>query len=193
MREVDLSGTRGYGGFDAQGNAPFASWREFLLDVAVDSPAKRSHGWRSKLEAYPQETAAFDTAHRRLTALVDSLPIDRHLVHMDLLHWNVLVEGDRITSVLDWGCGLYGDYLYDLAWLIFWQPWYPAWGDIDFRAEAQKHYGQIGLDVALMDERLTCCMIHMGLDGMAYQAWVGDDENLPITAQRTLEAIAAIR
>ena len=38
----------------------------------------------------------------------------------------MLVDGGRITAVLDWGCSLYGDFLYELAWMQFWLPWYPA-------------------------------------------------------------------
>jgi thiamine kinase-like enzyme len=47
----------------------------------------------------------------------DDHVIQGHLVHSDLLHYNVLVAADRVTAVLDWGSSLYGDFLFDLAWL----------------------------------------------------------------------------
>ena len=185
-RLADLSETTGYGAWDAAGNAPFPSWRAALLDVANDRPADRIHGWRKRLAASPVGIRPFEEAYARLHALADTAPEARHLIHSDLLHFNVLVEADRITGVLDWGCGMVGDFLYDLAWLCFWQPWYPAWQRIDFAEEARRHYAAIGLDVPNFDERLCCCQIHIGLAGQAYQAYAGDWGNLDATARRVL-------
>lgn len=36
-----------------------------------------------------------------------------------------------------------------------------------------RHYAAIGLDVLNFEERLSCCQIHIGLTGLAYQAWSG--------------------
>ncbi len=189
-RLADLSDTTGYGGWDAEGIAPYPSWRAALLDVANDRPADRIHGWRGRLTASPVGSGPFDKAYDRLRALVDHMPEARHLIHSDLLHYNVLVEADRITGVLDWGCGMYGDFLYDLAWLCFWQPWYPAWQRIDFRAEAARHYAAINLDVPHFEERLHGCQIHIGLAGQAYQAYAGLWADLQATARRTLDIAA---
>jgi hygromycin-B 4-O-kinase len=186
-RLADLSGTSGYGGWGADGNAPFPSWRAALLDVANDWPAHRTHGWCDRLAASAVGSGPFEEAYLRLQELTVHVPEERHLIHSDLLHYNVLVEGDRITGVLDWGCALVGDFLYDLAWFCFWQPWYPAWQGIDFRAEYLRHCAAIGLDVPRVDERLRACQIHIGLAGQAYQAYAGDWTNLHATALRTLE------
>jgi len=135
----------------------------------------------------PRGAGMFDEAYRHLLALADHVSEERHLIHSDLLHFNVLVEADRITGVLDWGCGKYGDFLYDLAWLCFWQPWYPAWRGIDFRAEATQHYASMGFNVPNFYERLRCCEIHIGLDGQAYMAYAGNWSDLEAAAKRTLE------
>ena len=129
----------------------------------------------------------FDEAYGHLQELLVHVPEDRHLIHSDLLHFNVLVEGDRITGVLDWGCALYGDFLYDLAWFCFWQPWYPAWRGIDFHAHYLRHCAAIGLDVPRFDERLLACQFHIGLASQAYQAYAGDWTNLQDTTRHTLE------
>ena len=98
----------------------------------------------------------------------------------------MLVSGDRITAVLDWGNAMLGDFLYDLAWLCFWSPWYPQWEGIDFRREAARHYESIGLDVPGFDERLRCCLLHVGLDGQAYSAFKQRWSDLDAVARRTL-------
>ena len=117
---------------------------------------------------------------------MDQVPEDRHLVHSDLLHFNVLVSGRRITAVIDWGDSKYGDFLYDVAWFTFWAPWYRAWDGIDFKLEALQHFESIGLSVPHFDERLQCCGLHIGLSGQAYCAFAGHWDDLEWTARRTL-------
>jgi hygromycin-B 4-O-kinase len=186
-RRADLAVTTGYGVWGADGTAPYPSWRAALLAVTTDRPADRTHGWRERLAASSVGVGPFEEAYESLQALADRVPEERHLIHSDLLHYNVLVEADRVTGVLDWGCGMYGDFLYDLAWLCFWQPWYPAWRRLDFREEATRHYAAIGLDVPHFEERLRCCQIHIGLAGQAYMAYAGNWIGLQDTARRTLD------
>jgi hygromycin-B 4-O-kinase len=187
MREADLAGTTGYGIWGAAGNAPHSSWRAALLDVARDRPGVRIHGWRERLAASPVGSGPFDEAYERLRVLSECCPEERHLIHSDLLNFNVLVEEERISGVIDWGCAMWGDFLYDVAWFAFWAPWYPSWRGIDFAAEAERLYAAIGLNVPNFVERLACYQIHIGLDGMAYQAFTERWELLAETAARTLE------
>ena len=185
-RLVDLAGTTGYGGWGSDGNAPYVSWQAVLLDVANEQPTARTHGALDRLKASPTGIEPFQEAYAHLQELVHYVPEERNLIHSDLLNYNVLVEGDRITGVLDWGCAKYGDFLYDLAWLCFWQPRYPSWRNVDFWAEAQRHYASIGLEIPHFEERLRCCQIHIGLEGQLYQAYISDWDNLRDTARHTL-------
>ncbi|MDQ3539574.1 MAG: phosphotransferase [Chloroflexota bacterium] len=186
-REVDLATTEGYGGWGADGTAPYPSWRAALLDVASDESAGRIVGWRERMAASAAGTGPFEEGLERLHSLIDQCPEDRHLIHSDLLHFNVLVADDRISAVVDWGCSLYGDFLYDIAWLVFWAPWYPAWRAIDFEDEIARHFQAIGLEVPHFAERLRCYQIHIGLDGQKYNAFVGRWDELKAVARRTLE------
>lgn len=188
-RDADPAGTTGYGIWGADGHAPHPSWRAALLDVANDRPGDRIHGWRKRLTASPIGSGAFEQAYARLSESIDSCPAERHLIHSDLLNFNVLVADGRLSGVIDWGCAMWGDWLYDLAWFTFWAPWYPAWAGIDFAAEASRHHAAIGLDVPHAAERLACCQLHVGLSGMAYQAFTERWELLTETAARTLESV----
>ena len=188
-REIDLSDSHGFGMWQADGNAPHATWREALLSVALDPPGRRTHGWRALLEGSPAGAAAFDAAYAHMTELVDACPNERHVVHSDLLNYNVLVQDDQISAVIDWGSSLYGDFLFDLAWLTFWQPWYPAWQGIDFAQSAADHYAAKGLTVPNFPERLRCYELYIGLDGLAYQAFKSRWQDVNATAQR-LQALS---
>ena len=185
-REVDLRGSIGYGGWGGEGNAPYPSWRAALLAIADDRPAERTHGWWERLIASPTGSAPFAEGLACLDVLTRYCPEDRHLIHSDLLNFNVLVADGRISAVIDWGCAMYGDFLYDLAWFLFWSPWYPGWAGIDFQSEAARHYAAIGLGVPHFEERLTCYQIHIGLAAQAYNAFKERWDALEETARRTL-------
>ncbi|MDQ3657067.1 MAG: aminoglycoside phosphotransferase family protein, partial [Chloroflexota bacterium] len=117
MRSADVSDTGGYGGWGDDRNAPFPSWEAALLAVSVDSPASRGSGWRERLETSPVGAETFDEAYATLVGLSRYAPRNRSLIHSDLLNYNVLVSDRHLTGVIDWGCAMYGDFLYDLAWL----------------------------------------------------------------------------
>lgn len=186
-RGVDLADTSGYGRWDASGNAPHHTWRDALLDVVSGpAPINRTHEWRERLDRSPTGASPFDEAFAVLGELTAHVPNERHLIHSDLLHYNVLVSDDRISAVLDWGNSMYGDFLYDVAWLCFWSPWYPEWQSIDFRQQAVAHFAAIDLDVPRFEERLRCCQIHIGLDGQAYCAFGERWHDLDAIATRTL-------
>jgi hygromycin-B 4-O-kinase len=169
LRAIDVSGTEGYGSWAADGTGPEASWARALL--AISQETARVPGWRAVLAASPVGTRTFDLGYARLRELAEGLPDERHIVHGDLVNRNVLVEGPRITAVIDWGNALYGDWLYDAAWLIFWWPWFPPWQDIDIRAELERHWGRHGGLPPGLHHRLRACLVHIGLDAMAYNAY----------------------
>ena len=89
----------------------------------------------------PTATATFEEGYGRLKELVEFCPEDRHLVHEDLMNFNVLVDRDRISAVLDWGSSIYGDFLYDLVKIVFYEPWYPQ-STADTRQRAQALFAQ---------------------------------------------------
>jgi len=185
IRRVDVSATSGWGGWGVDGEAPYPSWRAALLDVAIDRSPPGGPGWRGPLAASPTGDGPFDEAFATLDVLLDDDPPERSLVHGDLLNRNVLVRDGRVSAVFDWGCGTYGDFLYDHAWFAFWQPWYPAWAGIAFRDETRRHLDAIGLDVPGFDDRFRACLIHIGLAGQAYNAWMGRFANVAEIAART--------
>lgn len=182
---------RGYGLWDANGIAPHANWRDVLLDVGRDRPRQRTHGWRRQLAMRPAWERTFDTLCARLEALVSFCPNERHLVHSDLLHNNVLVEGGHLSAVLDWGSSLYGDFLYDVAWLVFCSPWYPAWESIDFADAAARYYAACGIGLPHYAQRLRCYQLHIGLGSLAYNAFRERWAVFEATARRTLALFEA--
>lgn len=125
LRALDAAGTSGYGIWTPDGRAPQASWPEALLAIGTETP--RVPGWRAALVDSGIGLGPVEAGLSALAALTPCLPDARRLIHGDLLSRNVLAGEAGITGVLDWGNALYGDPLYDAAWLLHWWPWYPGW------------------------------------------------------------------
>jgi len=171
VRDLVPQATEGFGLWPAGGPGLADSWATALL--SIDEDRSRTPGWRDRLATSPAGEGAFQAGYVRLAQLVDRLPSERHVIHGDLLNRNVLVDGARITAVLDWGNALYGDHLYDVAWLLYWWPWQSQWAGIDIRAELDAHWRQIGDPLQDVDSRLIAYQLHIGLDALAYTAFVG--------------------
>jgi hygromycin-B 4-O-kinase len=182
-----VAGGQGYGIWSADGVAPAASWAQALL--AVNQETARVPGWRAALAASSTGAVPFDRAYARLADLVSGLEGSRQLIHGDLLNRNVLVHGDQVAAVIDWGNAMFGDALYDAAWLIYWWPWYPHWQGIDIAAELRNHWARRGGQPANLDRRLTACLLHIGLDAMSYCTFRGRWDELARNAAQ-LAALA---
>ncbi len=191
-RSIDLSASAGYGTVDGDGNARYPSWQSALCDIAQDRVDQRTYGWRERLRASNYGLDAFDTVYACMASLVSACPEDRHIIHSDLLNRNVFIAGDRITGVIDWGCLMYGDFLYDIAWLTFWAPWYPTWHSIDFEAEALGHARAIGLDLPNAVTRLRCYELHIGLAHFAYNAFLSKWPDYEQVVTHTLAIVDAV-
>jgi hygromycin-B 4-O-kinase len=168
------------------GSAPL-SWRQWLVASLEDHPGERVCGWRARLKETPAVEAVFVSAERAMHSLLWACPDSRHVLHRDLLHRNVLVAeaATGLEAVFDWACSLAGDFLYEVAWLTFWSPWYPALAALDFQRVIQDHYATIGLRVENFAERLACYELQIGLEHLAYAAFTEREADLQTVARRT--------
>ena len=187
LREVDLSQSLGFGGWRADGRTSHPSWRGWLLGFFNEPATRGAPGWRELLAYSATSVAIFEEGYARLVEMAEKCPEVRTLFHDDLINRNVLVDGDRIAAVLDWGSSKYGDFLFDIANLVFYRPWFPAWRNIDFAAEARAHYDAIGLAVPHFAERLACYTLRIALDGMSYSAFRQRWDEVELRARRALE------
>ena len=174
LQKLDHRITQGVGLWRPDGKGP--SWGEELLSVT--EPRERLAGWRERLDASPREARIFDAGAERLRQLAPRLSEYRGIVHNDLLNRNVLVDAGRLTGVIDWGNAFYGDPLYDIAWFLYWWPWYPTWQGIDLQAIIDRHWEKHNGPPAQREERLLCYLIHIGLDHIAYTAFRQRSEDM---------------
>jgi aminoglycoside phosphotransferase (APT) family kinase protein len=189
MREADVSSTQGLGRWGTDGDAPYSSWKSYLLRIEYDDPERRPHGWRAKLASSPMGDSVFMKALERLKELIDVCPEERHLIHGDLPHSNVLVKDDQISTVIDWGNSAYGDFLYDVAWVSYCVSWHPAMKGIDWEGEAEKFYSSIGVALPNFKERLLCYKLHIGLEAQSTSAFTERWDELKINTEKILKLV----
>jgi aminoglycoside phosphotransferase (APT) family kinase protein len=173
------------------GDVAAMGWHEWLTDSLMDWPGGRVSGWRAALADEPQLDGLFTAAEEAMQGLFDTCPDDRHVLHSDLLNRNVLVsdDGSRLEAVFDWGCSIAGDFLYEVAWLTFWAPWFPGLAAVDIRAAVLAHYGALNLAVPFFDERLRCYELHVGLLHLAYSTFTGRHDERNAIAERTSQVL----
>ncbi|MBX3050772.1 MAG: aminoglycoside phosphotransferase family protein [Caldilineaceae bacterium] len=186
LRTADLSTTSGFGGWGTDGVASHTKWSAHLLSTLVDTPERRTHGWRARLATVREDEATFVWGCGRLEQMADVLDqcAPRSLIHADLMNRNVLVDEKGISGVFDWGCACYGDHLYDLAWFEFWAPWHPQLDVPALRSALEDRWRAVGYTPPNLTLRLQACYLHIGLDHLAYNAWLRDWPTLSATAQR---------
>ena len=183
MRTADLSDTEGFGGWGEDGHAGHKSWSSRLLSVGDDTPDQRGHGWRERLAESPQGEATFAWGFGLLKKVADD-DVPRNLLHCDLDNRNVLVKENQITGVFDWGCSIYGDHLYDLARFEFWAPWHPQLDMEYLRSMVEQRWAKKGYKPENKESRLMACYLHIGLEHLAYHAYLGNWTTLLAIANR---------
>jgi hygromycin-B 4-O-kinase len=135
----------------------------------------------------PANLALFEQVAASFATKVPLCPNERHLIHNDLLNRTILVEDNRITALLDWGDSRYGDYLYNIAHLLYWRPWFAQWRNIDILSEIEQHYQKKKMDVQDFHERVQCYQMHIGLDSMEYHGYTKRWDNFAWSAKRTFD------
>jgi hygromycin-B 4-O-kinase len=188
LRTVDVSETTGYGGWNVNGKGTRNSWREFLVEVNKYDPVSRVD-WRSGLASRPETSALFNRVYQEMTRLLEYCPEERHLIHNDLLHFNLITRENKVAGVIDWGCSLYGDFLYDLAMFDLWSFYYPSMEGINWRVEAKKYFEKLEVNTHSFEERLKCYQCHLALDTINYNVFKNNEKNLAVITDRIQKII----
>ena len=150
ISQADVSSIEGFGDFDSEGRAPARSWRE-VLEATLERVADLA-------EARAAPLPDLEPALERYRSLIRRCPEERALVHGDFGSNNVLVDGTRISAVLDWENAMVGDPFYDVANTRFWATHLRC---MELQAE---HFDRTLSHVAGYRERVLCYALRIGLE-----------------------------
>lgn len=126
-----------YGAWSADGEPSCGSWHVYLTAL-LDREAPVGKDWEE------QERLAFcrDSFHR----ICEKISCTPRLVHGDYGAENLFILNSKVSAVIDWGAAMYGDPVFDLAWLSFW------YKDLDVVQSYSKY------NPKLSGEQITECM-----------------------------------
>lgn len=183
IHTADVSCWQGCGVFDDAGRGMAESWRSHLAAVIEEEPEGGFFGkWHALFETTFLEREFFDKIYQYMLRQLAFCHEERYLVHGDFGFSNLLAEGGKVTAVLDWLNAAYGDFVYDIAWLDFWQ------GAAGYPGLFQRYYTAQGLPLLHYTERLNGCKAYIGLNAMRFYAHTGSQEAYGFT-RRILQAL----
>lgn len=172
IHQIALPDQSGYGPFDSQGVGLSSTWPAYLRTVIDEEDEDGFYGrWHTLFEQTFLERNLFERIYDHLLQGLAYCPAARYLVHGDYGFNNLLVDGDRVTGVLDWGEAKYGDFLYDVAWLDMWSP------GTGYQARFADYYTEHGRAVPHFEARIRCYQAYIGLDGLRFFAKSGDEQS----------------
>lgn len=145
-----------FGNWGVHGESTEASWQDFLR---IRWEEFRAHEEKQNGTAL-LEPDVVAILRARYGELIDYCPNIRQLVHGDYGFNNVLADGRKITAVIDWQESKYGDFLFDVAWLSFWDT------DIGYAEIFRNHYHDRNIAVPNFRERLLCYQLNIGLGAL---------------------------
>ena len=124
---------------------------------------------------------------RSSKSLVDECPEVRELIHSDLLNYNSWLRITQISGVIDWQCSLYGDSLYDVAWFVYYAPWFPQFETVQLTQKLLAHFEAVSADPSNLKARLLCYQLHIGLGSIVYNTFKKDWKAVRETVDYTLK------
>jgi hygromycin-B 4-O-kinase len=153
IQSIDIHAYQKYGYWGSDGHATGDSWKDPVVSQVTAPQSK----WAEVVRSSESDRKLYEKVQRRVIELVDSCPEDRHLLHGDFGFNNILVQGNVITGVLDWGDSQYGDFLYDVAWMDYF-----SW-KFSYSEAYLRYYEEREGAPANYKERLLCYKLWVGL------------------------------
>ena len=170
IHQTDVSVATGYGSFNEQGVGLVSSWPEHMRHVYEEEDERWFYGkWHTLFETTFLERDLFDRIYEEMDSLLIYAPTKRFLVHADFGSDNALAENGKITAVLDWANAVYGDFLYDVAWLDMWSP------ELGINGRFRHYYQTQNRHIPHYDERFRCCQCYIALDSFRFYAKIGNE------------------
>ncbi len=149
-----------YGVWDKDGLAKQNSWEEVILEYFNE----KNKNWNEEFGNTFYDRTFFNNLYSKAERLTKYVPNRHDLLHGDYGFDNVLSDGKIVTGVLDWGSAKYGDFLYDIARLIYWGQ------RIDYEGFFKKHYKGNSEAEEHWDEKIACYILWIAAKGLGFYA-----------------------
>ena len=183
IHTIDISDTKGYGNWIRWKEAKQKSMQEYILEGLEREKIYTNERFSSGIF----EIELYNSGAEKIRELIGFCSPNRYLVHADYGFDNVLADKDgNITAVFDWEHSIFGDFVYDIAWLDFW----------GFREDdrysnlyCEKYKNSEFLDFKNYDERLLCYKIYIGMSAAGFFSESNQEDKYLEAKQRVLSLL----
>lgn len=166
VHQIDVSQTSGWGLLNGKGQGQDESWSSHLRAFHNH---KFPFTWAALLNETMLQENHLNEFLGRFESYLPYCAAEKSLLHGDFGFSNVLMDGERVTAVLDWAEARYGDFLYDVAYLDYYSQHIP-YGRI-----FKQFYDTLNLAIPHFNERLCCYKLFHGIGGLAIEAILDDE------------------
>lgn len=165
-------GMYGYGPINEQGHGKYPSWESFIRDQTQYPSGIWSDDYFEILNNLKMLNYVY-------------VPEVNGLIHGDYGYKNVIVDNGKITGIIDWEDAMYGDFIYDIAYIHFWA------SQTDFQKIFFKHYSTSGkVNMSQFKKRFDCYTLYIGISLLNYFASKKDSKSFNWIKQKTDQFVA---
>lgn len=179
IHKIKIEDYKKFGDWDSEGDAKFDSWKGFII-------GKKDNVYKNWEKLYKEtflERKVVEKVTEKIRQLTKYVPEERYLVHGDYGGNNMTSDGEKITGVLYWGESKYGDTLYDIAWMDFFDE------DLSYKEIFYNHYKDEGFNIENFNERMICYKLHLGLGAIGFFALSGQKESYEWAKNKLLKLL----
>lgn len=149
-----------FGKIDETGTGSVDSWEDYILRRTSPESEARVQAVARKIEIDPKNiTKATDILRQHTDVYAKTEP---RLLHGDLGHEHIFIDGINITGIIDWGNALSGDPIHDFAWWNFFHK------DDETGLLLMEGYDNKQLFKGGFGARLNLCRLYLSLDFLHY-------------------------
>jgi hygromycin-B 4-O-kinase len=159
-----------FGTLNSSGQAQFNSWRAFITNFSnwnqlIHKGANENFlDFEELFRTTFLDPMLFSKCKNAILELSPYCPEDKNYVHGDFGFGNLLIDGNKITGILDWAELLCGDFLVDIAALDYGRD------TNSFSSFFEEFCRQESIPIPHFHERLRCYKIIMALKSMYLEA-----------------------
>lgn len=162
--QLDIDRSSGFGWISPEGTTKHGSWAETIEAFFKEDLDGFYQDWTRLYTESFLEKPLFEEGYAAMMELLPYAPDQPFLVHGDFHLGNMLSDGVKVTGIVDWEMAMYGDFMFDVVGLHFWNPL------LKFPQTMQNLCGEKEIGIPHFDERLRCYMLMKAIDALRFYA-----------------------
>ena len=168
---TDISSVTGYGEFDEENKAPFATLEEFIRETFSETQEGYWHNWTQMFDTTFLKKDYFDKIFAKAIQYAPYCEGRRFLVNNNTFFVNMIVDDAGKTYCTDWGRSGIMDFMMDFAILDLNKPY------LLVPEKLYKYAKTKNIEIENFKERFLCMAYFKGIHTLMWHASIDDLES----------------